>query len=276
LTKSRICRIIKIEGLTATADTAFALYGAAKYIDITNMTVAQIQTAIGNATTGETLTVTGSKTGVNEQLVLDIKTGVTVDWQATYDGGLTSQALIRLFDVGGTNEGEFKVTGTTGKIRASGTGTSVYAIDAGASSTKITIDGGEVSASNATESAVAIKADSSSGGDISVINYGIVSAYGNSGSTIGISGCDGDITVRNSAVIASGGGTNTAISSYIGIDIYIEDSAILVDSGYCIDGVSSDNLTLSRGVVLGYANTVADGITDRIYGISPPPNKNHG
>jgi len=72
--------------------------------DSTATIQSNIQTAINAAGTGFCVTVTGSKTAVDNQIKLDIKPGVTVIWKAEYSGALAEftdeKALLYLDGLG--------------------------------------------------------------------------------------------------------------------------------------------------------------------------------
>ena len=105
-------------------------------------TVTEIQTKIQDAVTasnsGDTVTVTGSRTGVTEQLELDIQSGKKVIWKADYSG-TTASGLVLLF-----GSGVFEV-GNGGSVKNNGNGIAIFTSGANAT---VTINGGAVSAAS--------------------------------------------------------------------------------------------------------------------------------
>jgi len=205
-------------------------------VDIQSAIQAAIDAA---ASSGGTVTVMGSKTNVTKQLQLNIKAGVTVVWQATYEGGEGLTGAEALINLGiSDNVGIFKLTGKISAVNSNGT---VYAIDRGASKTDIIIDGGLVSANGTTQSC-AIKADGV-GGAIRVENGSTITAFG-AGINRAFEIFGNDVTVADSAVFAYGGGANQAF--------------------YAQSSTPTPAVTVAGGIVLGYGSANASALLNSV------------
>ncbi|MCL1905891.1 MAG: hypothetical protein FWG06_02665, partial [Clostridiales bacterium] len=248
---------------------------------------ANIRAAILGAAAGDTVTVTGSKTGVDDTLKLDIPEDITVVWKAEYTGTVASGENL----IGLAGAGTFEVT-TGGTVEVSGDGScAIYAnsniITSVSGDAKIlskginsvAIDARNVSVSSGTVEAtgdfgVAIEANSCvsiSGGTVKasfegsaiIINNGVVYVSGASNIIADYSAIwsygNGDVYVSGEANIAA---NYTAICA---TNVYVSDEAMVVvkgDYGYAID--SSKSVSISGGTV-----RATTGNAIRITGESP-------
>ncbi|MDR1328714.1 MAG: hypothetical protein LBK23_03855, partial [Oscillospiraceae bacterium] len=195
-----------------------------------------IQTVINSAKSNgaDTVTVTGSKTGVSELLTLNIPANVKVLWQATYsDNGFSSYGLIQLSD-----NGAFEV-GTGGSISSSSAGTHV--IKSISNRSTVTISGtGKVQAMGGNGIAI------DSRGNVEVKDEATVSTA--TGTAIYVVGAN--VTVSGGTV------TNTRGYGIFGVN----GSVTVTVSGGLVFAYGS-GITGSDNVILLTSNTTGPGFT---------------
>ena len=170
----------------------------------------KIQNAINAAGSGDTITVTGSKTGTTERLTLDIPSSKRVIWKAEYTGmlDLSSGPLITR-----SGNGTFEIAAGA-YIRNNGNG---YATGCNNSGANIVVSGGTISAAGYCLHSV-ISDINISGGSVE----GIISTYGTSitisGGTVTYTGGSIFHMYNSGSQIAISGGTVSAggISGVIG------------------------------------------------------------
>jgi len=206
---------------------------------------------------GNTVTVTGEVTGAELEIALNIDSGVTVVWDAIYDGnGGTSDNLIRINSNGGG--GTFEVP-QGGVIRAHDARNYIIAIN-NVGACRIVINGGEVSAENnhSNGSSVAIYSDI---GNITVKNGSTIKAFGKYQNTAISPGNSAlSLNIEDSTIIACGGdGFNRAVyyNGAVDVDVSVKDSAILAYGGggtnHAFFAYSHKlTVTVDGGIVLGY------------------------
>ena len=177
-----------------------AVIGADHSVAISQtMTVSTIRTDIQNkinaAVSGDTITVTGSKTNVDATLNLIIDTGKTVVWKAVFTGDDSGKVIIYL-----SGSGTFEVAAGA-KISGNGSDT----VDAGGDNVKVVVSGGEVINTGS--------GDAIHGGYKGIfVNGGLVRASAGDGCAT-LYGGNGDVTVTGGKVEAVGYAT-VAIEGY--------------------------------------------------------------
>jgi len=205
---------------------------------ITGKTASEITSAVASllssASSGDTITVTGSSVLTDNTLSFAIPSGVTIIWQADVEGTFSSdgQALIYI-----SGAGNFKVV-TGARIVATRVGGLVIAIvsDGFAS---LEINGGTISAFSDGAGARAIRNASSgsiqvTGGSISAT--GIHDGLSNSLATIWSDGNTGDIIISGGSITATSTNTNV---------------------GYAIRGNPAVNITVTGGNLSGNITSFA-------------------
>ena len=105
---------------------SFNASAASTTVDLNAQPISAIQSALNNAASGDTITVTGSTT-VSTGYVFTINAGVTVNWQAALTGAVSpATAFMIILNGGGTfnvgNGGSINNIGTGGTINVSGAG----------------------------------------------------------------------------------------------------------------------------------------------------------
>lgn len=207
-------------------------------------TVADIKDKIDSAwagvMTGENLTITGTKTGADSMLLINVPTGknlkLTADYSGTVDG---SEALIRVTNKDDINNGANNVEILGGQISNYGTGTTLDVYGAGS---KLTISAGTIS----TDSGNGVHAGFKS---VTTINGGTVSSV--SGNGISIS------DVSASVVVLSG--TVTTVS---GKGIYnTNQEATITVSGGTVKATGNGNPIDAAGAVTINGNAVISSTT---------------
>jgi len=230
---------------------------ATSTIELTN-TVAEnqenIQRAIGEASPGGRVVVTGTQSHITAGLTLNIPSGVVVEWQAFYIGA-PGEYLIRL-----TGDGKFEVTGQAW-IENTGSGISIFAPAAAGSTgnAQIVVSGGVVAANSGN----AIMAQ---GPLATVTVQGTGSVFNNAANNIrpainltGLTSGDANnspINVNDNVFILGGSvasisldGSGYAIQTY-GNVIVESPSSIFVINGRCINLVGMDSVaTINGGTV---------------------------
>ena len=258
--------------------------------------VGEIQLAIDNADTGDTITVTGSKTDVVAALELTIPADKKVIWKANYTG--SNYLLLEL-----SGKGIFEVA-AGGTISTSGDA----AVICNYSDEEVTIvvSGGTISISGDNGKAIEAKK-----GNVTVTS-GIVSATGNGGTAIStttgnveVSGgtveatgqysCSintksGNVIVSNGIVEGAGNAVNTESGNVTisggtleatgkdGIAIYNQNGDVIITNGSIkannedsgAINVSTGNITVSGGAVEanGIGGTALNAYTNGIIKIS--------
>jgi hypothetical protein len=146
-----------------------------------------IQTAIDGAASGDTVTISGSKSGTASTIALNIPSGVRAIWGATILGSVTSPdtGLLKI-----SGSGAFE-TQSTALISVNGLEAAAIHIHPGG--TSVDINGGIISSSG--NQNYAIKADAVSDGIKVRVNDGNVSAHGNGVKTIFADGSGGATSV---------------------------------------------------------------------------------
>ncbi|MDR0491414.1 MAG: S-layer homology domain-containing protein [Oscillospiraceae bacterium] len=188
---------------------------------------------------GNTVTVTGTVTGATNTLALNIDSGVTVVWEATYSGSHDSQLLTL------TGSGAFEVA-TGGSLINNGNGNVIVSDGAGAA---ITVSGGTVK----TDGNFAIGVNGT--GSTVHVSGGSVSAQG-----IAIKAIDNiySITVPNTIVRVSGGTVETtAVGESFAIaasEVYVSGSGTvksLIGASILANKVDVSGGTVSTTVGMG-------------------------
>ncbi|MCL2695635.1 MAG: carbohydrate-binding domain-containing protein [Clostridiales bacterium] len=219
-------------------------------------TVAQIQTNIQNkidaAASGDTVTITGSKTGVAALLALTIPAGKKVIWKATYTG--SNRTLITFY-----GKGTFEIA-QGGTISTTGIGNMICNNDPNEKVTFV-VSGGTLSVSG--DGGTAICGDS---GDV-IVTGGTVEATGEygyaiysytnitvSGGMVQATGADGRALDACEANVTISGGTVKATGDY-GQAIKTTSGSVTVSGGTVQasdgDAIYSDSgdVTVSGGTV---------------------------
>jgi uncharacterized protein YjdB len=199
-----------------------------------------IQTKIDAATSGDIVTVTGSKNNADTTLTLDIPAGVTVTWSANYSGNSSTYMLIDIFGEGafevragnieatsngqtailsdgvtisvtggrvkGGDNGEAITTydsihiGGTAQIISTGMGNAIYMLG-DATPTTFTMDGGTVSSENQN----AVFLGSGSMNISAIITGGTISNNTNGSSDVVYAAGEADLIFQSGGKITSGG-----------------------------------------------------------------------
>ena len=84
-----------------------------------------IDNAMAHANSGDTVTITGAKNNADKSLLLNIKPGVTVIWEADYSGTVNAPYQMLSVTSTGTGANTFEVA-AGGSINNNGTGTTLY------------------------------------------------------------------------------------------------------------------------------------------------------
>jgi len=233
---------------------------------------ANIQNAIDGIATGETVTVTGSKTDADIQLYLEIPEGKTVKWEADYAGSVYMDTLVfcnwlGLMEIAGgsiINECDTPhpnpdlgvcnhtfigghILVSDGKVRAA-YGVAIYA------NRSVTVRGGEVSAADGTAIHTIGPGNKIeiSGGTVSTADG--IAIHANEVSDIVVSG--GTVSANNGNAISSNGGEITI-------------SGGTVSAGSSPINVSNCNVKVSGGEVkaTGFGHAISTGSDDGNIGI---------
>lgn len=250
-------------------------------VSITGKTVSEsiyaIQDAIEAASSGDTVTVTGTMTNAAAQLPISISEGVTVVWkasitgEASYGNGLIIVSGDGTFEVadGGTvkfilgvaisNGGHVKVSGGTvsttsglaissGDIEISGgiveaTGTDGVAIQAYGAT--VTVSGGTVQTSGKDGIAIASRIGNTSIATITICGDGVVKATGLANYGTAIYSGKGTLEVKDNAQV-------TAVSGYAidaTNDVTISGGTVSSGLNTAIHQEGSGDITVSGGTV---------------------------
>jgi len=237
---STILTLAVVLGLFAA--TPLTAHAANTDLDITAiplvMTIQKgIQNAINAASSGDTITVTGTKSGITSKLNLNIKSGVKVIWKASFSGAvdINGQGMIDL-----TGAGTFEVA-AGGLIKQTG-GMSYTLYVHG--SVNVRISGGTISTSRM----MAIYSDGN--GNIEVLS-GTVENTGNDRAIQSSYGSNRTIKISGGTVRATGSGS--AIFSHNSADLTIAVSGGKVEntgSGRAIESESIGTvINVSDGTV---------------------------
>ena len=199
-----------------------------------------IQDAIDNASSGDIITVVGSKTNENAMISLGIPAGVTVVWKAvskdlsffTQNGGTFEVATGGIIEVTGKNA----VWAYTGDVIVSGGEVSVLRGDdtdwdgrraVAVTTGNVTVTGGKVSTFRNSAAIYVYQGNTT-------VSGGVVSATGETVSGIDTTYCygiqvgyDGAVAVTGGIVSASGAVTeNYAINMYLGLGAYYQGTCV--------------------------------------------------
>lgn len=244
-TKHYYCVVTNTDSAATGSKTATATSNAVSVqvttatnpVDITGMTVAEIQTAIARAVAShDTVSVIGTNAAATTTLTLNIPVGKTVNWQANYSG--TLDGYIYLINLAGG--GTFAVAG--GDIAATFAEIGVC-INSG-ENVAVTMSGGTVTAYGA-ENSGGISSDNTAvnitGGEVTVTRgeYGGVAV--SSGAGVNVSG--------TAKVTANGGGFAITSSGDVTVGGIAEVSA---PGGWAIYTTGTHStVTVSGGTVSG-------------------------
>ena len=224
---------------TVYADNASTIASA---ISMWNTNVSGALTVV-NPTGSNVVTVTGTVTNASLYLELNMNDEVVVDWQASLSGNVASNHLIRL-----TGNGEFKVSGPTGKIENLNSGQ--FAIYGSTTSTnvKVTVNGGKV-----TSIGTAIRLYGSDA--IVTVSSGEVSA---AGTAIYVDGIRAKVTI-------SGGTVSATSATDYGIYATGANAAITVSGGTVISennrGIYATGLSATVTVSGGTVKTSSTSVS---------------
>ena len=230
--------------------------------------VSALETAIQNSlnalNSGDTFTISGSKTNVDKTMKLTIPSGIKLIWKADYSGVSTDSSTdgwyLLMLSGGGTFE---MVEGSI--IHASTEGSHSRLLCAG-DATTINVKGGSLKAYNCaiwTNAPVNV-----SGGTISVENgtaNGAILATGSnasvkvSGGTVEAAG-DSNAIVGNasSSVTVSGGTVSSESGRAINNagSITVSGGTVSSKTGYALSSTSSGAITVNGGFVFSYGTSI--------------------
>jgi hypothetical protein len=266
---------------------------ASSVVTITEfMSIAQItsavQTALGNANFGDTVTVTGQKTAVRERIDFDIPSGVTLVWKALYSGRLTYYSgLIRLFGNGVfelAEDGDIRVEVGNGigvygpEVKV--TGGSIYvaadsSVGIDISVGKLTMTGGSILTDQHSSRAIEMYS-----GTISITGGVIRAAYGGStavwlhSGTLEIGGNADIYTYQATHIVYMKTGSLQISGNaklifdgrlgHVGANIYTESADIYVDGGFV--GCTGSTRPIAAIRTMSGNVFVSGGIIDSEYG----------
>ncbi|MCL2078903.1 MAG: DUF4214 domain-containing protein [Oscillospiraceae bacterium] len=206
----------------------------------------------------KTVTVTGSATGVDSRLTLDIDSGVTVIWKATFRGDVGGLILVK---GGGTfvaDDGAFITTNTSGAILIG---------ESGGAATQVRVRNGAVLRG---PQGIDSNAPTSGSGDSIYVEGGRVESIGGTGgyNAINSSG-NTPVTVSGGEVVALGGGLAQAIST--GGDVTITGGLVRnarpSDDNVAVV-VSWGSVSITGGTVFGYGTeTIGEWVSGKSTGI---------
>jgi len=204
---------------------------------------------LGRARAGDTVTVTGNKTGVTGSLSLNIPAGVTVNWSAVY-GGSASVML--------NNSGAGDVTVSGGKVEATNGKAIVTSGDATVSGGEVTgttgaiqavdvvVSGGKVEASNG--KAIVASGDATvSGGEVTGTTGAIQGVKVRISNTGAVEATDGIAIDASDSVTVSGGTVTGTTAAIRAVDVTISGGAV---AGVAAAVVASGNVAVSGGAVV--------------------------
>jgi hypothetical protein len=234
-------------------------------------TIAQIQRniqgAIDDAKSGDTVTVSGSKSGAEVTLALSIPAGVKVVWRANYAGGAATLIWI---EGAGTFEVAAGIVAASGeKARAISSNSCRIMVSyasimaSGKEGRAISTDSGDITVSGGTVIATLGDAIYTNSGDITVNDNALVQAGGTVASTE-----SGNVTVAGGTVLASGKG---------GLAIWTGSGDVTVTGGTVSAGAEDGsaiysekgNVTVSGGTVTVGPNEDHHKVIGVITGIAP-------
>ena len=253
-----------LAALLATA-LAFGLF-AATPITATAATAAQLADTIGNfdpgnggaatgqltaRTSGNTVNVTGSVTGVTRQLELNIDAGVKVVWEAAYSGSI-DLSMVRILGAG-TLE-----VATGGSIRNAGMADAIASLGANT----VIVSGGTVSATAEKGYGICINEANA----VITVNGGAVSSAGDKGAAIYSRGEATKLTVNGGTVKATGIDSlgiyiteaNAEVTVGGSANVEAEVNAIHISGANCIvkvNGGAVSSLAADTGSGIYFSNT---------------------
>jgi len=235
-TRKRVLGIILTLALTAGL-LAFVPVPASAANQTVNIlqsdTVAQIQTKIQDAINAsghlETVTVTGSKTGAATTLLLDIPSGRTVIWKASYSGSADKTVYLR-------NTGGIIEVAAGGTINSTG---GMALSNESAAQVRIEVNGGTVTNTTTDTNGYAIFGGQ---GDV-VVTGGMVQSNGEFGKAIGTS--NGAVSISGGTVQANGRYGEAIHASVI---IRISGGTVQAN-GFGGQAVEGGNITVTGGKV---------------------------
>ncbi|MCL2615612.1 MAG: hypothetical protein FWD30_02310, partial [Dehalococcoidia bacterium] len=213
-----LATVLTFSSSTQAADIPVAITESMSAADIQS----NIQTAINNASSGDTVTVTGAKTNETADITLTIPAGITLTWKAL------SQDLSFNIDGGGT----FDVAG--GEISTSGT----YSVAIYVGSDAVNVSDGKVTASGIYCSAIEVGSGSVtvSGGEVTADGdgqHGCYAIYLYNPGTVTVTG--GKVSAVNAignmfAITLGGGGLAAYLEGTCEGDFMVLGNGIIVES----------------------------------------------
>jgi len=227
---------------------------------------AEINQAVSNAKSGDTITITGSKTNATNSFTLYTKPGVRIIWKATYWGN--SSTLIDLTNNHAPNPTLFEVA--DGSINNAGTGSAIRVTGENQS---IIVSGGTIGAVGgyAIYSEFASTVIAVSGGTVrtthspfAIFSMGLNSSVIVSGGIVGCGGV-GVAAIMAMHISVSGAGRVESEGNYCAIYTISKDSTVQISGGvvasasnlaiYCENNIST--VTISGGFVFARGDRIS-------------------